>query len=469
MMIQKRNINLAKLCIMKKHLLLFAAFCAAVLVSCTPKELIPDTPAENPGEQVAPEMVTLTITARLDGTKAYIDDEDNHTWKWADGDQLAVYDAANTKQVLNLTGGADTAVATFSAEVPAGFVPVNGVFPASAAGATAEEYSIPALQTIPAGKSIDPEALVATATSDNGTDFNFTSAVSFLRVTAGNDVARVIIHTNNDPEATMTGASSSVTAVAPASGSYWIAVKPGVYNGIRVFTRTADQVTAGTGRFVSGSTDLDLATPGQGRKLGTLGASDKGTVVYVIETGQDLNAFLGGTDAKDAYVVNDLDLTGLEVTARASYSNNFDGQYHSISNWTSDGQSLFGTLKGSLQNTVICDNCSITVPSGDFGIFGKVLESTGSIKNCQNYASVTIPLGDGTVQYRERQRDLGASRDRARKSFRRIYDHQAAPGLQQGDDRRLSHEKGHCLQDRRDESYRGIQQEQDPEHRAPDP
>lgn len=385
---------------MKKHLLIIAAFFAAALVSCAPKEIIPDTPSDIPGEQVAPEMVTLTITARLDGSKAYIDDSDNYTWKWADGDKLAVYNASGVKQVLDLTGGAGTAVATFSGEVPAGYTPVKGVFPASAAGETAEAYTIPAEQAIPSGKSIDPAALVATATSDNGTDFNFTSAVSFLRVTAGNDVTRVIIHTNNDAEATLTGSSSSVTVTAPASGDYWIAVKPAVYSGIRVFTRTATQISAGTGLFVSGSANLDLSTPGKGRKLGTLGSA--GTEVAVIETGADLVSFLGGTVAKDAYVVNDLDLSSLTVTSRASFANVFDGQFHKISNWTSNGVCLFfsTTTAGTIKNLNIDSSCSITpvITSSDdpyYGVFVGNLKGTAS--NLINESDIVFNL-DGSIQ-----------------------------------------------------------------------
>lgn len=385
---------------MKKHLLIIAAFFAAALVSCAPKEIIPDTPSDIPGEQVAPEMVTLTITARLDDTKAYIDDANGYTWKWAAGDQLAVYDASGSKQVLDLTGGEDTAVATFTGTVPAGYTPVKGVFPASAAGATADDYTIPAAQTIPSGKSIDPDALVATATSDNGTDFNFTSAVSFLRVTAGNDVTRVIIHTNNDATATMTGASSSVTVTPPASGDYWIAVKPAVYSGIRVFTRTATQISAGTGLFVSGTANLDLSTPGKGRKLGTLGSA--GTEVAVIETGAELVAFLGGSTAKDAYVVNDLDLSSQPVTTRASFANVFDGQFHKISNWTSNGVCLFfsTTTAGTIKNLTIDSSCSITpvITSSDdpyYGVFVGNLKGTAS--NLINESDIVFNL-DGSIQ-----------------------------------------------------------------------
>ncbi len=378
---------------MKKHLFFIAASFAAVLVSCTSKEIIPDNPSVNPDGQAEPEMVTLTITARLNDSKAYIDDADGYTWKWASGDKLAVYDAGGSKQVLDLTGGADTAEATFSAEVPAGYTPVKGVFPASAAGATADDYTIPAEQTIPSGQTIDPAALVATATSDNGTDFYFTSAVSFLRVTAGNGVARVIVHANDDPAVTLTGASPSVTVTPPASGDYWIAVKPAVYSGIRVFTRTATQISAGTGRFVSGATDLDLGTPGQGRKLGTLGSTSKGTEVCVIETGAELVTFLGGSKAIDAYVVKDLDLSGLTVPSRASFANIFDGQYHTISNWTASN-ALFATNAGEVKSVVVDKSCSISWASAvadQTGIAFIVAKThTGSVEKCEVAGSITI-------------------------------------------------------------------------------
>ena len=59
----------------------FAALCAAVLYSCTPKELEIETPAPQ-GEETVVNLIPLTITASLEGTKA---DMVETTWTWKSG------------------------------------------------------------------------------------------------------------------------------------------------------------------------------------------------------------------------------------------------------------------------------------------------------------------------------------------------------------------------------------------------
>ena len=169
---------------MKKNLFYIAALCAAAFVSCTPKELVIDEP--NGGEEIADAtaLVHVTINASMDeATKAYIDDADGFAWKWAENDQLAVFDASNQKIVFTINSStAGSSVAKFEAyEVPSSFVPVKAVFPASAAGATPDEFNIKSTQS-PSAYSIDPEAMVATADGDKVSDseynFCFEPAVS---------------------------------------------------------------------------------------------------------------------------------------------------------------------------------------------------------------------------------------------------------------------------------------------------
>ncbi len=379
---------------MKKYFILFAAFCAAAVVSCTPKELVIDTPAEEGVSNV--KLIPITITASLEGTKADLAGEKVITWTWKAGDELAVYDGT-TVQRFTLDPSADgSTVAKFTGSVTKGFTSLQAVFPYDAAGSSFSTPLIPEVQTIPSGTTIDPKAMIAVAeraeqVADDEFNFYFTSGVSMLRFTVPDGVQKVILHTEGK-EAAIAGASRSVTVNVPGAGQYWAAVNPASYEGLKVFSRTSD------GDFMKSTTaTIDLSAPGKAKNLGTLGT---GTQVSVIEDGAELVSYLGSTPTLDAYVVNDLDLTGKTVTTCANFANVFDGLYHSIKNWTSNGVALFGTVKaaGSVNNLTFDDSCSLTNPDdGDFGFMVKKLQ--GSMANCINYADVSVTFSDLTLQH----------------------------------------------------------------------
>lgn len=378
---------------MKKNLFYLAALCAAALVSCTPKELAIDEPKGGEEKTDAAELVHVTINASMDeATKAYIDDADGFAWKWAEGDQLAVFDASNSKEVFTINSNTvGSAVAKFEADgVPSTFVPVKAVFPASAAGATPDEFSINSIQS-PGKYSIDPETMVATAdgekVSDTEFNFYFDPAVSYFRFAVAAGVKKVILHTVGKDD-TIAGDSRSVTVNLPGTaGSFWAAVNPAVYHGIRAFAYD------GTSYAKKGAdaAEIDLSAKGSGKNIGTVSG---GTAVSVIENADNLISYLGNP-ALDGYIVNDLDLTGKTITPCASFAKIFDGQYHSINNWTSNGESLFKASSGIIQNLSIDKSCSISSTSDDIVSF--IAESlTGKIENCTNGGSITLSLAEGT-------------------------------------------------------------------------
>ncbi|MBR0084249.1 MAG: hypothetical protein IJP93_09210 [Bacteroidales bacterium] len=380
---------------MKKNLFCLAALCAAALVSCTPKELVIDEPKGGEEKTDAAELVHVTINASMDeATKAYIDDADGFAWKWAEGDQLAVFDASNSKIVFTINSSTvGSAVAKFEADgVPASFVPEKAVFPASAAGATADEFSIKPAQS-PSTHSIDPAAMVATAdgekVSDTEFNFYFDPAVSYFRFKVAAGVSKVILHTVGKDD-TIAGESRSVTVNLPGTaGSFWAAVNPAVYHGIRAFAYD------GTSYAKKGAdaAEIDLRAKGSGKNIGTVSG---GTAVSVIENADNLVSYLG-TPTLDGYIVNDLDLTGKTITSCASFAKTFDGQYHSINNWTSNGESLFKACSGTIQNLTIDKSCSISSTSDDTVSF--IAESlTGKIENCTNGGSITLSLTEGTSE-----------------------------------------------------------------------
>ena len=380
---------------MKKYFILFAAICAAVAVSCTPKELVIDTPAEEGVSDV--KLIPITITASLEGTKADMVDV---KWTWQSGDKLAVYDGTDKREFTLDESAAGTAVAKFTGEVAETFTSLQAVFPYAAAGATFDTPIIPAEQTIPSGATIDPAAMIAIAesaekVSDDEFNFYFTSGVSMLRFTVPDGVQKVILHTEGK-EAAIAGASRSVTVNVPGAGQYWAAVNPASYEGMKVFARTSN------GDFLkSTASTIDLSAPGKAKNLGTLGA---GTSVVVIENGDELVSYLGSETAPtlDAYVVNDLNLTGKTVVSCEEYAKVFDGLYHSIKNWTSNGVSLFfsTTTAGIVKNMTIDASCSITpvISSSDdpyFGVFVGNLKGTAS--NLINESDIVFNL-DGSLQ-----------------------------------------------------------------------
>lgn len=386
---------------MKKNLFCLAALCAAALVSCTPKELVIDEPKGGEEKTDAAELVHVTINASMDeATKAYIDDTGGFAWKWADGDQLAVFDASNSKIVFTINSSTvGYAVAKFEADgVPSTFVPVKAVFPASAARATPDEFSINSIQS-PGSYSIDPEAMVATAdgekVSDTEFNFYFDPAVSYLRFAVAAGVSKVILHTVGKDD-TIAGDSRSVTVNLPNTdgGKFWAAVNPAVYHGIRAFAYD------GTSYAKKGAdaAEIDLSAKGSGKNIGPVSG---GTAVSVIENADNLISYLGGTPALDGYIVNDLDLTGKTITTCASFAKIFDGQYHSINNWSSNGVSLFGTLSsdGIVRNVLLDRTCSLSYPATLVGSFGFVVSTnSGEVLNCENRADIICNVTGPTAK-----------------------------------------------------------------------
>ncbi len=385
---------------MKKSLFIFAAICAAAAVSCTPKELVIDTPEEKVEQNV--KLIPITITASFESAKA---DMVGNVWTWQAGDKLAVFDGTAKREFALDESAAGSAVAKFTGEVAEGFTSLSGVFPYSAAGDSYEAaVSIPAVQTV-GTQSADPLGLIAKAegekVSDTEYNFYFQSAVSLLKFTAPAGATKVIIHTAAKDE-TIAGTSPSVTvnlgSAADGTKVFWAAVNPASYTGIHVFTLGSD------GKYAHLVTDntIDLSTSGKGKNLGTVKTvTAGGTEVAVIEDGDDLVSYLGSATAPtlDAFIVNDLNLTGKTVTSCATYAKTFDGLWHSIGNWTSEGVALFTLNTGTIKDFTIGSSCVLKFPATPPAAFAFVAcNHKGTMSGITNNAPVkgegiTIPGG----------------------------------------------------------------------------
>lgn len=369
---------------MKKHFFFFAAV-AAALVSCAPKEIAPEVIISREGSS---NLIPITITANLDGTKAFIDDE-SVTWTWAEGDELAVFDGFAKRHFVLEKGYAGKAVGRFSGEVDASFTSLDAVFPYAAAGDDASSYSIPAEQNVTA-QTVDPSAMIAVAKGEKvGEDFNFafTSAVSLLRFSTPEGVNRVILHVADSKDA-IAGDSRSVAINVPSTGGrFWAVVNPAVYHGIWVFARTGSADT-----MKSTAVEIDLSTPGKGRNLGSQAS---GNTVAVIETADDYlafaTAFKAGSYSTEipVYVLSDLDFSGKTFATVDNGTKKFAGTWngcsYSMKNITATNIPMFYTPSGILNDIIIDKSCSFTktrAMAGHWGIIARTLEP-GEMNRCE--------------------------------------------------------------------------------------
>ncbi|MBR0083917.1 MAG: hypothetical protein IJP93_07500, partial [Bacteroidales bacterium] len=174
------------------------------------------------------------------------------------------------------------------------------------------------------------------------------------------------------------------------AGSFWAAVNPAVYHGIRAFAYD------GTSYAKKGAdaAEIDLSAKGSGKNIGTVSG---GTAVSVIENADNLISYLGNP-ALDGYIVNDLDLTGKTITSCASFAKTFDGQYHSIKNWTSEGTALFGANSGTVKDFTLDSSCKLNLPAtlaaGDYAFVVKT--NQGTVSGIRNEADVAEWTGEIT-------------------------------------------------------------------------
>ena len=376
---------------MKKNLFCLAALCAAALVSCTPKELIIEEPESIDNPKETAELIHITIKASMsESTKATISTD--RTWTWDASDKLAVFDGTTVTKEFGIKEILSDGQAIFEGDV-ASTASLTAVFPYAAALSDGS-YKLSSEQTISTGQTVDPSAMVATATGEKASDseftFYFTPAVSFFRLSVGAGVSKVILHTVGKDD-TIAGESRSVTVNLPGTaGSFWAAVNPAVYHGIRAFAYD------GTSYAKKGAdaAEIDLSAKGSGKNIGTVSG---GTAVSVIENADNLISYLGNP-ALDGYIVNDLDLTGKTITSCASFAKTFDGQYHSIKNWTSEGTALFGANSGTVKDFTLDSSCKLNLPAtlaaGDYAFVVKT--NQGTVSGIRNEADVAEWTGEIT-------------------------------------------------------------------------
>ena len=368
---------------MKKiYSIVLAAFAIVAAASCA-KEAVP---AENIQEEIQNNgKVEMVFDVSVDGVKSTLTDD--LKVYFVDGDEIAVYDgiaAEPNKFIVESASGNNAVIRGTVSEGATSFVAVYPFTAAAGFNESGVTVSVPASQVIPAGKNIDPNALVSAAMAKAGESMKFQNVVSLLKFTvSANDVNIVNIKSNADEafigKALVTAESISVNGSATltvqaegdnaafAAGTYYAAVLPAkLSKGIAVFA----QKTEGYAYKLSENT-ADIVR-NAGLNLGTI---DGVAFPAEIKTRTELLAFArfstifpAGYEAK---LGADIDLQGA-YWPNPNFYGTFDGQNHRVYNFTTTNRTamenvgFIGTL-GDGTNAACVKNICFGSKDYDFG------------------------------------------------------------------------------------------------------
>lgn len=392
---------------MKKSFVL-AALAVAALVSCQ-KEMSPEEIIENGREG----YVEVTLTATCDvTTKASLDGK---AVIWEEGEKLAVYTDNSTASNIFTVKEVEGSNVVITGTVPEGATSFIAAYPYESAvsySAGVLTMSVPAAQNVAEGEYVAPDALLSAAYfADAETPAQFRNVVSLLAftvsdadvdsaefgggTTGGDNVITVELSADAEPVVTNVDGGFCVCVSAPegfeSGATYYATVPPtkavsGFYATVRKSGRAAKRSSEKSFELVRNS----------GFNLGEIVADDAVYKFAQISNGTELKEFLeeAASYAADDVVeiVDDIDLSGMEIVTAKSFAGVLDGKLHSIKNWTSDGVSLFGTVSGEVRDLTLDASCTFegVLPSGPFGYIAQ--STTGKMENCHNKADVKLSI-----------------------------------------------------------------------------
>ena len=392
---------------MKKSFVL-AALAVAALVSCQ-KEMSPEEIIENGREG----YVEVTLTATCDvTTKASLDGK---AVIWEEGEKLAVYTDNSTASNIFTVKEVEGSNVVITGTVPEGATSFIAAYPYESAvsySAGVLTMSVPAAQNVAEGEYVAPDALLSAAYfADAETSAQFRNVVSLLAFTVsdadvdsaefgggttdGDNVITVELSADAEPVVTNVDGGFCVCVSAPegfeSGETYYATVPPtnavsGFYATVRKSGRVAKRSSEKSFELVRNS----------GFNLGEIAGGDAVYKFTQISNGPELKEFLeeAASYAADDVVeiVDDIDLSGMEIVTAKSFAGVLDGKLHSIKNWTSDGVSLFGTVSGEVRDLTLDASCTFegVLPSGPFGYIAQ--STTGKMENCHNKADVKLSI-----------------------------------------------------------------------------
>lgn len=206
------------------------ALAALAFAACT-VEMAPD------GPESSSNLVTKTWNVSFgDDSRAFLGD--NLKPVWEEGEELSVFDPlAQVGRIFTVTK-VEGSVATITGEISEGNFAFKAAYPAkNVTGWTASgecSYLIPSAQEVSAGRTVDPYALVSTASTDtpqNGIVFH--NQVALLKFQVDKDdikYAYVGLDNGGPKKLYMLASQNSFT---PGT-DYFLAVDPGQYDGIEL-------------------------------------------------------------------------------------------------------------------------------------------------------------------------------------------------------------------------------------------
>lgn len=419
---------------MKKYFY-FAAALLFAAISCT-KET-PDTTAERP---VSPELSgrkTIVLNIAGPDTKTYVSDPAAGTISWETDDVVGVFTDKDVTEPLQFTLSSKSgASATFTGEVSEGATELYVFYPYNASATFADgkiTTELPSVQSVGAN-NVAQGAMVSLGQATKGGSGSYSvhlhNAFSYIKFKiTGDDVKEIVLSGGSDKlagtatfsvaDGTMTGTGtvSSIRATK-ADGYftkdtyYYIPVLPGDVAALG-FSMTSN--THGTDTGTTGFDDWKAErvagsaltfTRGTGLKFDALDQGSRWSWYFDIHDAASLERFralvAAGTFPASgvAKFTSDIDLSGVTLAAAAgTFKGTLDGQGHSITNWTSNGVSLFDTVNGpSLVKGITFDaSCSLTPKVQDmrFGFLARTIHNDAVVTDCHNYADISIKVAEG--------------------------------------------------------------------------
>lgn len=399
---------------MKKFFnLMIAAFALMAAVSCSESF---DEPVDRiPVEE---ELVSMSIDVDGELTRTFIG-EDGKTINWCESDRIAIFDGVDKREFTIVEGTANGKSATFQGQVAASATTFYAVYPYEAAQSLDNgEVSITAMaEQQLAGENVADGAILAVGSFAKGsTNFVFNNVVGFFRVNITlPDVTEIIVQGNGIAGTATVNGAGELTGVTDAvgcvklrpegevfaEGAYYVALLPG--------TTPAGEFSVLLDRTSEIATEMtaarEVTIP---RNDGYFVNDYKLTQKFVIKDAETLRTFLSKaplyTTADGAEVVNNIDLTGEEFTPATSFVGELDGNDYALTNWSSEGVTLFESLGGRVHNLHFDASCSLTPADqiGAFGFLANRLEVGGLISYCENRAPITLnatKYGAGSGQF----------------------------------------------------------------------
>lgn len=387
---------------MRTYTILLAAAGLIMTTACSSDDITIEIPSEK-DESQQPELSYVTIQAAFEdiASKVYLSDDGLIPY-WSESDAIAVFDNEKRMFTVNECSGCN---AVFEGSIISSY---NGtLYAAYPYGAVSSRngdnitLQLPATQKVSNGGSVDKDALLALASSDSGSTFAFLNVTGLVRFRIDSDdiVAVKLEGNSSEPIAgTVTascctgtvssgGSSSSITlssssGAALASGVYYFAVLPVVFNNGLTLTFTngsgkTSSKTSSNAAEVRRSGGIDLGTVTSGLVWsnaaddqeedygGGVIASDDVDVNdddIVSNTTFDCTVQVLFSDADGASVKNasdlDISVSGNDVTITNNTKKNI---IYELSGSTSDG---FFKLYSAKKQAIVLNSVSITNPNG---------------------------------------------------------------------------------------------------------